>query len=241
GPSELGPAVRRVPRVPGRSGRADRRGPPLAHRHRGEGPPRARIPSGAGPGPLGSGPHRSGPRRGRPPRRRTAPGRGDAPARIPWLLYRDGRPPRLPGRAHRAPGPPMSPSRTPPAAPPPAPRLPGRFDLATDLVPQGDQPAAIEEIVRRVARGEKFVTLLGVTGSGKTFTMAHTVARLQRPTLVVSPNKTLAAQLVSEFRALFPTSAVEYFVSYYDYYQPEAYVPQIDLYIEKDAAINEEI
>ena len=85
------------------------------------------------------------------------------------------------------------------------------------------------------------MTLLGVTGSGKTFTMAHTVARLQRPTLVVSPNKTLAAQLVSEFRALFPTSAVEYFVSYYDYYQPEAYVPQIDLYIEKDAAINEEI
>ncbi len=135
----------------------------------------------------------------------------------------------------------MSPSRTPPAAPPPAPRLPGRFDLATDMVPQGDQPAAIEEVVRRVEGGEKFVTLLGVTGSGKTFTMAHTVARLQRPTLVVSPNKTLAAQLVSEFRALFPTSAVEYFVSYYDYYQPEAYVPQIDLYIEKDAAINEEI
>ncbi len=89
--------------------------------------------------------------------------------------------------------------------------------------------------------GEKYITLLGVTGSGKTFTMAHTVARLQRPTLVVSPNKTLAAQLVSEFRALFPRNAVEYFVSYYDYYQPEAYVPQIDLYIEKDATINEEI
>jgi excinuclease ABC subunit B len=122
----------------------------------------------------------------------------------------------------------------------PAP-LPGRFQLETDLQPQGDQPKAIEEIVRRVERGEKYVTLLGVTGSGKTFTMAHAIARLQRPTLVVSPNKTLAAQLVSEFRALFPHNAVEYFVSYYDYYQPEAYVPQIDLYIEKDASINEEI
>ncbi|HTT15312.1 MAG TPA: excinuclease ABC subunit UvrB [Thermoplasmata archaeon] len=119
--------------------------------------------------------------------------------------------------------------------------LPGRFQLETDLAPQGDQPRAIEEIVARVKGGEKYVTLLGVTGSGKTFTMAHAVARLQRPTLVVSPNKTLAAQLVSEFRALFPHNAVEYFVSYYDYYQPEAYVPQIDLYIEKDASINEEI
>jgi len=109
------------------------------------------------------------------------------------------------------------------------------------LVPQGDQPQAIEEIVRRVADGEKYVTLLGVTGSGKTFTMAHAVQRLQRPTLVVSPNKTLAAQLVSEFRALFPNAAVEYFVSYFDYYQPEAYVPQIDLYIEKDSSVNEEI
>ncbi len=127
----------------------------------------------------------------------------------------------------------------PPAGSPAA--LPGQFRLETDLAPQGDQPRAIDEIVGRVERGEKFVTLLGVTGSGKTFTMAHAVARLQRPTLVVSPNKTLAAQLVSEFRALFPSNAVEYFVSYYDYYQPEAYVPQIDLYIEKDASINEEI
>jgi excinuclease ABC subunit B len=90
------------------------------------------------------------------------------------------------------------------------------------MVPQGDQPQAIDGVVRRIADGEKYVTLLGVTGSGKTFTMAHTVQRLQRPTLVVSPNKTLAAQLVSEFRALFPNSAVEYFVSYFDYYQPEA-------------------
>ena len=119
--------------------------------------------------------------------------------------------------------------------------LPGRFQLETEMVPQGDQPTAIDGIVGRIERGEKFVTLLGVTGSGKTFTMAHAVARLQRPTLVVSPNKTLAAQLVSEFLALFPNNAVEYFVSYYDYYQPEAYVPQIDLYIEKDASINEEI
>jgi len=124
---------------------------------------------------------------------------------------------------------------------PSPPELPGRFELETDLVPQGDQPKAIDELVRRVERGEKYVTLLGVTGSGKTFTMAHAIARLQRPTLVVSPNKTLAAQLVSEFRALFPRNAVEYFVSYYDYYQPEAYVPQIDLYVEKDASINEEI
>ncbi len=128
-----------------------------------------------------------------------------------------------------------------PVAAAPIPTLPGRFQLETDMVPQGDQPRAIEEVVERLSRGERFVTLLGVTGSGKTFTMAHTVARLQRPTLVVSPNKTLAAQLVSEFRALFPSNAVEYFVSYYDYYQPEAYVPQIDLYIEKDASINEEI
>ncbi len=119
--------------------------------------------------------------------------------------------------------------------------LPGRFELVTDLVPQGDQPQAIEGLVERIRRREKFVTLLGVTGSGKTFTMAHVVERLQRPTLVISPNKTLAAQLVSEFRELFPHNAVEYFVSYYDYYQPEAYVPQIDLYIEKDAQINEEI
>ena len=123
----------------------------------------------------------------------------------------------------------------------PATPLPGRFTLETEMVPQGDQPRAIEDIVRRVAGGEKFVTLLGVTGSGKTFTMAEAVEKLQRPTLVVSPNKTLAAQLVSEFRALFPHNAVEYFVSYYDYYQPEAYVPQIDLYVEKDASINEEI
>jgi excinuclease ABC subunit B len=129
----------------------------------------------------------------------------------------------------------MSPGRGGP------PQLPGRFELETEMVPQGDQPSAIAGIVRKVKAGERFVTLLGVTGSGKTFTMAHVVNELQRPTLVISPNKTLAAQLVSEFRALFPKNAVEYFVSYYDYYQPEAYVPQIDLYVEKDASINEEI
>jgi excinuclease ABC subunit B len=126
-------------------------------------------------------------------------------------------------------------------SPPTAPPLPGRFELSSEMTPQGDQPRAIDELTERIARGEKFVTLLGVTGSGKTFTMANVVQRLQRPTLVVSPNKTLAAQLVSEFRALFPNNAVEYFVSYYDYYQPEAYVPQIDLFVEKDAQINEEI
>jgi excinuclease ABC subunit B len=116
-----------------------------------------------------------------------------------------------------------------------------RFELDTELTPQGDQPKAIAELVQRLRGGDRFDTLLGVTGSGKTFTMAHVIQELQRPTLVVSHNKTLAAQLVSEFRALFPRNAVEYFVSYYDYYQPEAYVPQIDLYIEKDASINEEI
>jgi excinuclease ABC subunit B len=128
-----------------------------------------------------------------------------------------------------------------PAVPAPSSPLPGRFELVTEMTPQGDQPQAIDQLTRRIAGGEKFVTLLGVTGSGKTFTMAQVVERLQRPTLVVSPNKTLAAQLVSEFRALFPNNAVEYFVSYYDYYQPEAYVPQIDLFVEKDAQINEEI
>ncbi len=117
----------------------------------------------------------------------------------------------------------------------------GRFELASDMVPRGDQPQAIRSLVESLRSGRRFQTLLGVTGSGKTFTMAHVVAELQRPTLVVSPNKTLAAQLVSEFRDFFPHNAVEYFVSYYDYYQPEAYVPSIDLYIEKDASVNEEI
>ena len=115
------------------------------------------------------------------------------------------------------------------------------FRLISEFEPCGDQPAAIEKLVAGVEQGRRDQVLLGVTGSGKTFTMAHVIARTQRPTLIMAPNKTLAAQLYSEFRALFPENAVEYFVSYYDYYQPEAYIPGRDLYIEKDASINEQI
>jgi excinuclease ABC subunit B len=115
------------------------------------------------------------------------------------------------------------------------------FELFQPYPPAGDQPEAIEQLVAGVRDGEVFQTLLGVTGSGKTFTMANVIARLGRPAIVFAPNKTLAAQLYSEFREFFPKNAVEYFVSYYDYYQPEAYVPQRDLFIEKDSAINEHI
>ncbi len=115
------------------------------------------------------------------------------------------------------------------------------FELFQPYPPAGDQPTAIEELVEGVRDGEVFQTLLGVTGSGKTYTMANVIARLGRPAIVFAPNKTLAAQLYSEFREFFPKNAVEYFVSYYDYYQPEAYVPQRDLFIEKDSAINEHI
>ena len=115
------------------------------------------------------------------------------------------------------------------------------FELFQPYPPAGDQPAAIEKLVEGVQDGEAFQTLLGVTGSGKTFTMANVIARLGRPAIIFAPNKTLAAQLYSEFREFFPKNAVEYFVSYYDYYQPEAYVPQRDLFIEKDSAINEHI
>ena len=115
------------------------------------------------------------------------------------------------------------------------------FQLYQPYPPAGDQPTAIEQLVEGVENGEVFQTLLGVTGSGKTFTMANVIARLGRPAIVFAPNKTLAAQLYSEFREFFPKNAVEYFVSYYDYYQPEAYVPQRDLFIEKDSAINEHI
>jgi excinuclease ABC subunit B len=115
------------------------------------------------------------------------------------------------------------------------------FRLYQPFEPAGDQPAAIEQLVEGVKDGLSFQTLLGVTGSGKTFTMANVIARLGRPAIVFAPNKTLAAQLYSEFRDFFPQNAVEYFVSYYDYYQPEAYVPQRDLFIEKDSAINEHI
>ena len=113
------------------------------------------------------------------------------------------------------------------------------FSLVSEFIPKGDQPAAIEKLTQGVLSGEAHQVLLGVTGSGKTFTMAHVIANVQKPALVIAPNKTLAAQLYSEFRELFPENAVEYFVSYYDYYQPEAYIPASDTYIEKDASINE--
>ncbi len=115
------------------------------------------------------------------------------------------------------------------------------FNLKSDFRPTGDQPEAIEGLLRGLREGKRMQTLLGVTGSGKTFTMANVIARANRPTLILEPNKTLAAQLCSEFRAFFPDAAVEYFVSYYDYYQPEAYIPGKDMYIEKDALINDEI
>ena len=120
-------------------------------------------------------------------------------------------------------------------------RRPGTFCLAADVSPQGDQPEAIRQLTAGIRAGRRAQVLLGVTGSGKTFTMAHVVAALNRPTLVIAPNKTLAAQLYHEFQTLFPESAVRYFVSYYDYYQPEAYVPSTDTFIEKDASINDEI
>ena len=117
----------------------------------------------------------------------------------------------------------------------------GQFRLAANFAPEGDQPQAIEKLVNRLAEQRRNQVLLGVTGSGKTFTMANVIARANKPTLVMAPNKTLAAQLYNEFRELFPDNAVRYFVSYYDYYQPEAYVPSTDTYIEKDASINDEI
>jgi len=116
-----------------------------------------------------------------------------------------------------------------------------KFELVSDFQPQGDQPKAIEQLVEGVRNGKKYQTLLGATGTGKTFTIAQTIAKLNRPTLIIAHNKTLAAQLCSEFKEFFPNNAVEYFVSYYDYYQPEAYVPATDLFIEKDASINDEI
>lgn len=117
----------------------------------------------------------------------------------------------------------------------------GKFKLHSQYKPAGDQPKAIRELVEGLKRGDKHQTLLGVTGSGKTFTISNVIEQVQRPTLVISPNKTLAAQLYSEFKAFFPENAVEYFISYYDYYQPEAYIPRTDTYIEKDFSINDEI
>src|SRR5687768_16309755 len=115
------------------------------------------------------------------------------------------------------------------------------FEVISPFKPEGDQPQAIDKLVAGVREGKKFQTLMGVTGSGKTFSMAHTIARVQKPTLVISHNKTLAAQLFEEFKELFPHNAVGYFVSYYDYYQPEAYIPQRDIYIEKDASRNDDL
>src|SRR5690348_8292374 len=115
------------------------------------------------------------------------------------------------------------------------------FDLVSPFAPAGDQPRAIQELTAGLRRGDRYQTLLGVTGSGKTMTMAHLVAGFNRPTLVLSHNKTLAAQLYGELKAFFPKSAVEFFISYYDYYQPEAYVPQTDTYIAKDSSINDDI
>jgi excinuclease ABC subunit B len=114
------------------------------------------------------------------------------------------------------------------------------FNISSDYKVTGDQPLAIDNIVSGLNKGYRKQTLVGVTGSGKTFTMANVIEKVQRPTLVIAHNKTLAAQLASEFKEFFPNNAVEYFVSYYDYYQPEAYIPRTDTYIEKDAAINDE-
>ena len=116
-----------------------------------------------------------------------------------------------------------------------------KFRLHSEYAPTGDQPEAIAALVKGFREGNQMETLLGVTGSGKTFTMANVISQLQLPTLVIAHNKTLAAQLYGEFKEFFPENAVEYFVSYYDYYQPEAYVPQTDTYIEKDSSINDEI
>ena len=118
---------------------------------------------------------------------------------------------------------------------------PAEFELVSDYNPAGDQPTAIHDITAGLAAQERDQVLLGVTGSGKTFTMAHVIAKTKRPALVLAPNKTLAAQLYGEMKSFFPNNAVEYFVSYYDYYQPEAYVPRTDTYIEKDSQINEQI
>src|SRR5512134_3656266 len=115
------------------------------------------------------------------------------------------------------------------------------FRLVSPFVPSGDQPGAIKDLTEGIRKGQKHQVLLGVTGSGKTFTIANVIANVNRPTLVIAHNKTLAAQLYGEFRELFPENAVEFFVSYYDYYQPEAYLPTSDTYIEKDAMINDDI
>src|SRR5690625_3604171 len=120
-------------------------------------------------------------------------------------------------------------------------RLADQFKLVSDYEPKGDQPEAIKQLVQQVENGNNHLTLLGATGTGKTFTMSNVIEEINRPTLVIAHNKTLAGQLYSEFKEFFPENAVEYFVSYYDYYQPEAYVPSTDTFIEKDASINDKI
>ena len=115
------------------------------------------------------------------------------------------------------------------------------FELKSDFKPSGDQPQAIKLLTNSIEAGNRYQTLLGVTGSGKTFTMAQIIQKLQMPTLIMTHNKTLAAQLYSEFKGFFPNNHVEYFISYYDYYQPEAYIPRQDLFIEKDSSINDEL
>src|SRR5947199_257545 len=138
--------------------------------------------------------------------------------------------------------PPAPPARPDPRRSPPPVNFPGMpFDLAAPYPPAGDQPRAIRELGQGLLRDDRYQVLLGVTGSGKTFTMAHVVAEFRRPTLVLSHNKTLAAQLYGELKGFFPRNAVEFFISYYDYYQPEAYVPQTDTYIAKDSSINDDI
>lgn len=116
-----------------------------------------------------------------------------------------------------------------------------KFELVSDFKPKGDQPGAIDALVKNINAGKKDQVLLGATGTGKTFVIAQTIAKVQKPTLVLAHNKTLTAQLCSELKEFFPKNAVSYFVSYYDYYQPEAYLPSSDTYIEKDSSINEEI
>jgi len=116
-----------------------------------------------------------------------------------------------------------------------------KFKIQSDFKPTGDQPKAIEQLVKGIVDNERYQVLLGVTGSGKTFTVANVIEQVQKPTLVLAHNKTLAGQLYSEFKQFFPDNAVEYFVSYYDYYQPEAFIPSTGLYIEKDLSINDEI
>ena len=117
----------------------------------------------------------------------------------------------------------------------------GPFQIVSDFVPRGDQPRAIEEMCAGLDRRDRHQVLLGITGSGKTFSIANVIQHAQKPTLILAPNKTLAAQLYGEMKDLFPNNAVQYFVSYYDYYQPEAYIPTTDTFIEKDAIINDQI